>query len=56
MNREVISMKNIIKSYQLGGEEQIVLKEINLKVYDGEFISILGPSGSGKTTIMNIIG
>ena len=49
-------MQNIVKAYQMGDEEQIVLKGINLKVYEGEFISVLGPSGSGKSTLMNIIG
>jgi len=56
MSKEILSMNNIIKSYRLGDEEQVVLKKINLKVYDGEFVSILGPSGSGKSTMMNIIG
>lgn len=56
MSDEILSMKNIVKSYLLGDEEQIILKEINLKVNRGEFISILGPSGSGKSTMMNIIG
>lgn len=49
-------MKDIVKSYRLGDEVQDVLKKANLKVYDGEFLSILGPSGSGKSTMMNIIG
>lgn len=53
---EIVSMKNICKSYYLCDEEIKVLKHINLKVYKGEFISVLGPSGSGKTTLMNIIG
>ncbi|QUH21515.1 ABC transporter ATP-binding protein [Alkaliphilus sp. B6464] len=52
----MLSMNNIVKTYQLGDEEQIILKGINLKVDKGEFISILGPSGSGKSTMMNIIG
>jgi putative ABC transport system ATP-binding protein len=56
MNREILSMENIVKAYQMGEEEQIILKGVNLKVYDGEFLSILGPSGSGKSTMMNIIG
>ncbi len=56
MNKEILSMNNIVKTYQLGDEEQIILKGINLKVDKGEFISILGPSGSGKSTMMNIIG
>ena len=56
MNKEILSMENIVKSYQMGEEEQIILKGVNLKVYNGEFLSILGPSGSGKSTMMNIIG
>jgi putative ABC transport system ATP-binding protein len=56
MNREILSMKNIVKAYYMGDEEQLVLKGVNLKVYDGEFLSLLGPSGSGKSTMMNIIG
>ncbi len=56
MNKEILSMKNIVKAYHMGDEEQIVLKGVNLRVYDGEFISLLGPSGSGKSTMMNIIG
>lgn len=56
MDNEILSMNNIIKTYQMGDESHMVLKSINLKVYSGEFISILGPSGSGKSTMMNIIG
>ena len=56
MTKEILSMKNIIKSYYLGEEEQVILKGINLSIKRGEFVSILGPSGSGKSTMMNIIG
>ncbi|KUO73096.1 MAG: macrolide ABC transporter ATP-binding protein [Clostridia bacterium BRH_c25] len=56
MNKEILSMKNIVKAYHMGDEEQTILKGVNLKVKDGEFLSILGPSGSGKSTMMNIIG
>ncbi|MCU7197306.1 ABC transporter ATP-binding protein [Turicibacter sanguinis] len=52
----MLSMKSIVKSYVLGDEEQVVLKGINFRVNEGEFVSILGPSGSGKSTMMNIIG
>ncbi|MDR0930708.1 MAG: ABC transporter ATP-binding protein [Clostridiales bacterium] len=52
----MLSMKNIIKSYHMGDEDQIILKGINFSVNKGEFVSILGPSGSGKSTMMNIIG
>ncbi len=56
MNKEIVKMNNIIKSYQMGGEEQVVLKGVNFTVSEGEFVSILGPSGSGKSTLMNMIG
>ncbi|HAA25145.1 MAG TPA: macrolide ABC transporter ATP-binding protein [Ruminiclostridium sp.] len=52
----VLSMRNICKSYYTGTGELKVLKNVNLTVQKGDFLSILGPSGSGKTTLMNIIG
>ena len=56
LSKTLIEMARVSKTYQLGDEPQTVLKEIDLKVVEGEFISILGPSGSGKSTLMNIIG
>ena len=53
---EILSMKNICKSYIMGSEELEVLHNVNMSVEPGEFLSILGPSGSGKSTMMNIIG
>ena len=52
----VVSLKDVKKSYFMGGEELQVLKGINLEIQRGEFISIMGPSGSGKSTLMNLIG
>lgn len=52
----MIELVNIHKNYHLGKEEVPILKDINLKIYDGEFVAIMGPSGSGKSTLMNIIG
>ncbi|MCL2166964.1 MAG: ABC transporter ATP-binding protein [Clostridiales bacterium] len=52
----MLVMKNVYKTYQMGGEGLTVLKNIELNVNAGEFIAILGPSGSGKSTLMNIIG
>lgn len=56
MAEELVLMKDIVKSYESGGEEQVVLDHVNFSVQEGEFVSILGPSGSGKSTMMNIIG
>ena len=52
----LITMRGINKSYAMGQERLLVLKDINLTVEKGEFLAILGPSGSGKSTLMNIIG
>lgn len=56
MSKEILRMENIVKTYRMGEEDQVVLKGVNLTISEGEFISILGPSGSGKSTMMNIIG
>ena len=56
MTQEFFRMTGIHKIYPLGDEELHVLKDINLRIERGEYLSILGPSGSGKSTLMNIIG
>ncbi len=52
----MITMRNIVKKYNTGGEELTVLKSIDFHVKKGEFVAVLGPSGSGKSTLMNIVG
>ncbi len=52
----MIRLENINKSYQVGGGELHVLRDVALQVDDGEFVSIMGSSGSGKSTLLNILG
>lgn len=52
----MIKLENIFKWYNVGGARTFILKDINLHIKSGEFISIMGPSGSGKSTLLNIIG
>ena len=52
----LLNLKNIYKWYNIGGNRAFILRDINLNVEEGEFISIMGPSGSGKSSLLNIIG
>ncbi|QNF29346.1 ABC transporter ATP-binding protein [Metabacillus elymi] len=52
----MIELTTITKSYKVGVETLVVLKDINLTIHNGEFVAIMGPSGSGKSTLMNVIG
>ena len=52
----VITIKNLVKSFPVGGDFFIALKNIDLILKTGEFTGLIGPSGSGKTTLLNIIG
>ena len=56
MNKSIIDIKELTKVYRIGNIEIKALRGTNLKVAEGEFVSIMGPSGSGKSTLMNIIG
>ena len=52
MSKILLSLNNISKNF----DKIEVLKNINLDIYDGEFLTLLGPSGCGKTTILRLIG
>jgi len=57
MKKDVIRLEDINKVYKMGqGVTVDALKDINMSITEGEFVSILGPSGSGKSTLLHIIG
>ena len=53
--KNVLEVKQVNKEYGLKGFKTSVLKDINLNVEKGDFISIMGPSGAGKTTLLNLM-
>ncbi len=52
----MIKLKNIFKWYTNSFVKTYVLRDVNLEIKQGEFISIMGPSGSGKSTLLHILG
>lgn len=50
--KKIIEFRNITKSF----DKQIILKGVNLDIYENEFVTLLGPSGCGKTTLLRILG
>lgn len=52
----MIELRGIEKVYRTEQVETLALSNINFKVDEGEFISVMGPSGSGKSTLLNVIG
>jgi ABC-type lipoprotein export system ATPase subunit len=52
----MLELKGIYKWVNTGNNRTFILKDVDLSVKEGEFISIMGPSGSGKSTLLNVIG
>jgi putative ABC transport system ATP-binding protein len=52
----VITLAGISRAFQVGEETVHALREVNLEVGAGEYLSLMGPSGSGKSTLLNILG
>ena len=52
----MLELKNVWRTYGEGENEVVALRDVNLRIDDGEFVAIVGPSGSGKSTMLQIIG
>lgn len=54
--KNVIEVSHLYKEYQTAAGPFPVLKDVNLRIAQGDYVAIMGPSGSGKSTFMNILG
>ena len=52
----LIELEGIEKTYPLGDKLTYVLRDIDLEIGEGEFVSVMGPSGAGKSTLLHILG
>jgi putative ABC transport system ATP-binding protein len=53
--QNIVSIRNVNKSYRRGAQTVPVLEDITFEICDGEFLALMGPSGSGKSTLLNIL-
>lgn len=53
--KSIIETSNLCKSYASEGQQMHILKNIDLKIYEGQFTVIMGPSGSGKSTLLYML-
>lgn len=52
----MITLEQVCRTFQVGDQQVLALREINLSIAAGEYIAIMGPSGSGKSTLLNLLG
>jgi putative ABC transport system ATP-binding protein len=56
MSNPLVSVRDLHKVFQRGGQRIDVLQGVNLDIPEGDYLTLMGPSGSGKTTLLNLIG
>ena len=52
----MIELQNVCRTFTVGDQQVAALRDINLRLDAGEYVSIMGPSGSGKSTLLNLLG
>jgi putative ABC transport system ATP-binding protein len=55
-NESIIQCRGLSKVYRMGGQDVYALRDMDLDVRRGEYLSVMGPSGSGKSTLFNMVG
>ncbi len=55
-NNIIVELKNVSKTYRIGGSEVRAMQQVSLQIRANEFVAIMGPSGSGKSTMLHILG
>ena len=56
MKKQVISVRELRKTYVMGADTINALKSVSLDINKNEYVALMGPSGSGKSTLMNLLG
>ena len=56
MSKPLVTVRDLHKVFQRGGQRIDVLQGVNLDIPEGDYLTLMGPSGSGKTTLLNLIG
>jgi len=51
----MIELRRLERSYKTGHAETWVLRQVNLTIRDGEFVTVMGPSGAGKSSLLNVL-
>ena len=50
------SIRSLTKTYEMGEEQVVALKDVDIEVPEGDYLAVMGPSGSGKSTLLNVLG